>query len=182
VDSSRKREQMQRFEQLCRERRLALTVQRRAILETVLDCSDHPTADDVYERVVRRVPGVSRTTVYRVLEMLVEMGLITKACSPGGASRFDPRTHRHHHLVCLHCDRLIDVEDTQFKHRVQIPELPRHAFEIQGFSIQFYGVCAACGRQMRKKRGEVARSAPPRTGKSGRTKPTRGGKGPTAGA
>ncbi|HRX84343.1 MAG TPA: transcriptional repressor, partial [Phycisphaerae bacterium] len=59
------------FEQLCRQQGLALTVQRRTILSVLLDSDDHPTADQVYEIVRQRLPGLSRTTVYRVLDTFV---------------------------------------------------------------------------------------------------------------
>ena len=69
--SAEKRQRLESFERLCRERGLSLTVQRRAVLEAVLDRGDHPTADQVYDEVKERLPGLSRTTVYRVLETLV---------------------------------------------------------------------------------------------------------------
>ena len=129
MDSETRCERLRRFEDVCRQRGLSLTVQRRVILEAVLDHADHPTADRIYDEVSRRIPGVSRTTVYRVLEMLVEVGVITKACSPGAATRFDPMTHRHHHLVCLHCDRLIDLEDAELNS-------PRRAAGVAGAFVR----------------------------------------------
>lgn len=151
MDPKKKRERLQRFEEWCRQHRLPLTVQRRAILETVLDRIDHPTADAVYDEVKNHIPGVSRTTVYRVLEKLVEIGMITKACSPRAATRFDPITHRHHHLVCLHCDRLIDLEDERLGQRIKLPDVRPYSFEIKDFSVHFNGICAACRRELRSK-------------------------------
>ena len=58
-----KRERLQRFEKLCRERGLAITAQRRRILALILDHRDHPTADQLYEDTKRHLPDVSRTTV-----------------------------------------------------------------------------------------------------------------------
>ena len=139
-----KQERLQRFEACCRERGLALTVQRRRILELILDRTDHPTADQIYQDVKPHLPGVSRTTVYRVLETFVELGAITKASSLGAATRFDPMTRRHHHLVCLRCDRLIDLEDEALDAAVSPPDARKQSFTIKDFSIHFYGVCAAC--------------------------------------
>ncbi len=156
-----KRERLQQFEALCRERGLALTVQRRRILELVLGRKDHPTADQVYEDVQQHLPGVSRTTVYRVLDTLVELGSITKASSPGAAVRFDPATQRHHHLVCLQCDRLIDLPDSEFDAVIKLPHGRPHSFEIRDFSIHFTGICAAC----RRARGSQSRTARPKTGR-----------------
>lgn len=150
-----KRERLRQFEVLCRERGLSLTVQRRVILQTVLDQTDHPTADQVYERVREHVPGVSRTTVYRVLETLVEIGVITKACSPGVGTRFDPVMERHHHLVCMRCERLIDLDDRAVRYRVDLPAGAGRSFSVEDFSIHFRGWCAACRRATSRRHAPV---------------------------
>src|SRR5580692_3385847 len=104
-------EKMLFFEKLCREQGLPVTVQRRVILESLAGREDHPTADQVFEIVAPRLPGLSRTTVYRVLETLVELGVIHKASHLGSAARYDPNTQRHHHLTCLNCHKVVDMED-----------------------------------------------------------------------
>ena len=63
---------------LCRERGLAMTVQRRAILKELVSRRDHPSADQIFETVGERIPGLSRTTVYRVLEAFVRAGAARK--------------------------------------------------------------------------------------------------------
>lgn len=131
------------FEDLCRARGLALTSQRRVIFAAIADRRDHPTADTVYEAVRDRLPGVSRTTVYRVLETLVRAGAITKACHPGSAARYDPLIHRHHHLVCMRCEKVIDIEDDQLD-ALPLPRVSGMGFEISDFCVHFRGVCADC--------------------------------------
>lgn len=136
--------QMQQFEAACRAHGLPVTVQRRRIFEALCDRTDHPTPDQVYAAVKDTLPGVSRTTVYRVLDTLVELGVVAKACSPGVAGRVDPRTSRHHHLVCQRCDRLFDVEEAAVEHRIRPPDVRHQGFAIQGYSIYFTGLCATC--------------------------------------
>jgi Fur family peroxide stress response transcriptional regulator len=99
------------FEAECRKRGLAVTVQRKAVFEAISARRDHPTADQVYDKVRGRIPGLSRTTVYRVLDTLVEAGFLRRVQHAGSVTRFDPMTERHHHLVCEACGRLVDVED-----------------------------------------------------------------------
>ena len=179
MDSPKKPDPIRRFETACRQRGIPVTVQRRRILEAILDRTDHPTPDQVYASVKKVLPDVSRTTVYRVLEMLTDLGLLTKACTPGAATRVDPRTARHHHLVCLRCDRLIDIEDAAVNHRIRPPDLRRQAFVIENYSIYFTGLCAACRQADKRSRrsGRLARR-PDRKGKtSKRTVPP--GIGPT---
>lgn len=93
-----------------RSRGLPLTVQRRAVFEDLLARTDHPTADQVHDSVRSRMPGMSRTTVYRVLEALVRLGSARRVCHFGPAVRYDANIGRHDHLVCSACDRVIDVE------------------------------------------------------------------------
>lgn len=153
------RERLHQLEQLCRQHGRALTAQRRAVLEAVLGCTDHPTADGIHELVKKRMPGISRTTVYRVLDTLVQIGAITKACSPGGATRYDPKTHRHHHLACLRCDKLIDLEDERLDRHIKLTDVQAGSFRIKDFSIHFRGLCAACRRKQQSKKSGPPKSA-----------------------
>lgn len=134
---------MAEFEQLCRRQGMPMTVQRRAVLEAVLEREDHPTADQIFEVVQGRLPGVSRTTVYRVLDALVGLGVIARACHQGATTRFDAKTHRHHHLICEACRRVVDYEAPELD-AVPLPEVAGVGFEIRDYSIQFMGLCAAC--------------------------------------
>jgi len=136
-------EKVRELEAVCRRKGVPVTVQRRAVLEAVVERDDHPTADQVIEVVRRRVPGVSRTTVYRVLDMLADTGLIRRLHHPGPAARFDGRTRRHHHLVCKKCNKVIDVEIAKLD-RLVLPDVGAEGFEIDDYSVHFVGTCAAC--------------------------------------
>ncbi len=136
------------FEAECRKRGLAVTVQRRAVFETLSARRDHPTADQVYDAVKGRIPGLSRTTVYRVLETLVEAGFLRKVHHAGGVARFDPVTHRHHHLVCEACGRLVDIGDEAVP-ALRLPEARGSGFRIKDYSVSFLGLCGACTRARR---------------------------------
>jgi Fur family transcriptional regulator, peroxide stress response regulator len=131
------------FAEVCRRHGVPLTVQRRAVLEAVLERSDHPTADQVFDVVRARLPGISRTTVYRVLDTLVGLGMIGRAHHQGSVARFDAKTHRHHHLVCEACRRVVDYEAPGLD-ALPLPEPAATGFEIRDYSVQFTGLCAAC--------------------------------------
>ncbi len=136
----------QRFEQLeqaCRKRGMPVTSQRRAVFATLLGRQDHPTADHVYDEVKRQLPGISRTTVFRILDMLVQLGLITKICHPGSAARFDPKIHQHHHLVCTVCETVFDLEAEKLD-GIPLPDVSTQGFAIDAYSIHFRGICAGC--------------------------------------
>lgn len=140
---------MEQFERICRERGFPLTVHRRAVLEIMLDREDHPTADQVYAEMRAKLPGISRTSVYRVLEMLVATGMITKVCHPGSAARFDPKVEQHHHLVCMSCDRIIDVQEPNLD-SLSIPDFQAQGFRVSNYHVHFRGTCAECLRKESK--------------------------------
>jgi Fur family peroxide stress response transcriptional regulator len=131
------------LEETCRERGLPLTNQRRTVLEVLLQRSDHPTADQIFEAVQERSPQIARRTVYRVLDMLAELGLIRRVHHPGATTRFDGKTHRHHHLVCIRCNKIVDLENHSFD-EISLPKGKPLGFEIQDFSVQFMGTCPDC--------------------------------------
>jgi Fe2+ or Zn2+ uptake regulation protein len=103
------------FERECRSRGLALTVQRRTVFEELEGRHDHPTADQVYESAHDRLPSLSRTTVYRVLETLVETGFARKVHHP---------------------DSVVPP--------VPIPEVEGTGFRIRDYSVSFNGLCRNC--------------------------------------
>jgi len=136
---------MEQFGLVCRELRLPVTFQRRTIYEAVLSCCDHPSVEDVLKIARKRMPELSRVTVYRVLETLAQHGLILRASHRGGVVRYDVNIARHHHLVCTRCEQTFDLDDPGLD-RLKLPDTRRHGFQIADFSVHFSGVCQACLR------------------------------------
>lgn len=136
-------ERLRAFEQRCREAGFPLTVQRRVILETMALRDDHPTAEQIYQSIQARVPEVSRATVYRALESLVQLGAIGRAHHLGPATRFDSNAGHHHHLVCVRCNRVVDFEDARLDD-LPMPDRSRTGFQTMGYSIHFTGLCPQC--------------------------------------
>ena len=115
----------------------------------LLQYPDHPTADQIYEGARERLPNVSRTTIYRVLESFVRVGAISKACHPGRSARYDVRTDIHHHLVCLECDRMVDISDERLD-ALPVPDTTAFDFEVIDFRVQLRGFCRSCAERKRK--------------------------------
>ena len=131
------------FEQVCRANGIRLTPQRRVVLAALAGSVDHPTADDLFEEVRVDLPDISRTTVYRVLETLVGLGLARTVSHPGSAARYEAAGDRHAHLMCQRCQRLIDVMAPEIE-SIPWPSTRRLGFRINGLSVQFTGLCSAC--------------------------------------
>jgi Fur family peroxide stress response transcriptional regulator len=136
-------ERLRAFEERCREAGFPLTVQRRVILETMLSRDDHPTAEQIYEVVQARVPEISRATVYRALDSLVQLGAIGRAHHLGPAIRFDANADHHHHLVCVRCNRVMDFADARLDD-LPLPDRARTGFETLDYSVHFTGLCEEC--------------------------------------
>lgn len=80
-------------------RQIQPTKQRIAIARYVLNTRDHPTADQVWERVKETLPGISRATVYNTLNVLVEKGLLMDRVIRHGVVVYDPKMESHHHFI-----------------------------------------------------------------------------------
>ncbi|WP_461210668.1 Fur family transcriptional regulator [Desulfocurvus sp. DL9XJH121] len=119
-----------------------MTKQRRIILDELRKLTSHPTADELYEIVRKRLPRISLGTVYRNLEVLSENGDILKLESAGSQKRFDGEARAHCHVRCVHCGRVGDVEGEVPAPSVAGVTAP--GFTITQGSVEFYGVCERC--------------------------------------
>lgn len=91
------------------QKNLRLTPQRKVILEELRKVSSHPTADELYEKVRKRLPKISLGTVYRNLDLLSSAGIIKKLHLEESQMRFDGNTEPHNHIYCVRCGRVADV-------------------------------------------------------------------------
>ncbi len=92
-----------------REHGIQPSAQRLAVAEFVLQTDSHPSADQVWERVKKRCPMLSRATVYNTLNLFVEKGLLQPLVLSEGRVVFDPRTGAHHHFIDEGTGRIHDV-------------------------------------------------------------------------
>ncbi len=134
-----------------------MTRQRKVILDELAKSSEHPSAAMLYEKLRRRMPRLSLGTVYRNLEQISAAGLITKLEFGGCERRFDYRTERHHHVLCLGCGQVADVDEAAVSSRapigltangqLSINDLAtEHAgpFQLVGLRMCFEGYCPSC--------------------------------------
>lgn len=131
------------LESICREKSLRLTQQKRTVLEEIVSRHDHPTADLVLAEVRKKIPDISRATVYRILEFFVQEGVIQKICHPGSAAHYDARTEQHHHVVCRECSKVMDVEVPKLD-EIDLPDKEKNGFKIECHSVYFRGICPNC--------------------------------------
>ncbi len=116
-----------------KEKGLKVTPQRMAIYNAVVKLNNHPTVENIVDSIKIEYPSVSVGTVYKVLNVLVENGLLRKVKSEKDIMRYDAMMEHHHHLYCNATDRIEDYED------MQLDTLVKDYFnrkKIKGFKIQ----------------------------------------------
>jgi Fur family ferric uptake transcriptional regulator len=120
-----------------------LTSQRQMILEAVRQAHDHVTPDEVYARVHRQNPAVSRATIYRTLDFLCEMRLI-HALHWGGQMYYEIVDEQpHHHLVCRTCGGMVECEHDLLQFLFEAVE-KQHRFTIDMDHVALFGQCQQC--------------------------------------
>ena len=122
---------------------LRMTRQRKVIIEELRKVDTHPSADEVYEMVRKRLPHISLGTVYRNLEILSAKGEIQKLELGCTLKRFDGIAENHYHIRCLHCDRVVDAP-ADFDVTVNHDFKNATGYKIMGHKLEFIGICPDC--------------------------------------
>ncbi len=131
-----------------------LTIPREAILHVLSNTDEHLSAEDIYMAVHQKYPAIGLTTVYRTLDILVQMGVIFKFDFGDGRARYELTEHfsgkrHHHHLICTRCSRIIDYTDfvddeLELLDKTEEALSKKYNFKITGHMMQFYGLCEEC--------------------------------------
>ncbi len=124
-----------------------LTRQRVIVAEALASAKRALSAQELYERIQANHPTVGRATVYRALEAQVQDGMASRFERDGHVSAYIAcDAEHHHHLVCTHCQRVEDLDETAVA-----PLLAsvgrRHEFQVDHAALDFYGLCRSCRRK-----------------------------------
>jgi Fur family ferric uptake transcriptional regulator len=125
------------------ERSLRMTKQRQVILDALKSMPLHPTADEIYDRVRKKLPRISLGTVYRNLETMVAQGIIQRLTMGGGQRRFDHDPRVHHHVRCRACGALADVSISPAASLRDMVE-DTNGYEIGEVRLELLGLCPRC--------------------------------------
>lgn len=123
------------------------TKQRNLVMELMEGNFSHPTADEIYELARKKNPKISRGTVYRNLNFLVESGNIQKIVVPDGADHYDSVLEMHYHFHCDSCGRMFDVpRSVSVEVGKASREMESEGFSVTGHNLIFTGICPDCRR------------------------------------
>ncbi len=130
---------------------MRITHQRKVILEELKNLGNHPTVDEVYIAVKKRLPKISMSTVYRGLEVLSKNGYIKKLETIDTQKRFDDNVTSHYHFYCTNCGNIKDAPikpENLGKLQKEIGEIEKimedSGYKVDGYTLEFFGVCKDC--------------------------------------
>ena len=130
--------------QVLRERGYRLTPQRMMVLEAIEASDDHISAEEIHIQARAKYLYINISTVYRTLELLKELGLVTETDLGGGRFLYHPvgKAH-HHHLVCRKCGKVQDI-DVSVLQRLGDELRSHHGFDAELEHMAIFGTCKAC--------------------------------------
>lgn len=123
-----------------------LTPQRMMILSAIENSDNHISAEEIHAQVVARYPNVNISTVYRTLELLKRLGLVTETDLGEGRVRYHPREKgHHHHLVCQECGAIIDLDESLLA-PLKSALLREYKFSADLRHLAILGRCVNCSK------------------------------------
>jgi len=129
-----------RIEQMCIEKGMKMTEQRRVIARVLSDSKDHPDVEEVYRRATAYDPRISIATVYRTVRLLEEAEILARHDFGDGRARYEEVQDDHHdHLIDMKSGKVIEF------HSEEIEEMQRkvaesHGYRLVGHRLELYGV------------------------------------------
>ena len=121
-----------------------LTPQRMLIVSIIHDSRGHVTAEEIHARVKEHYPFVDISTVYRTLQLLKRLRIVSETDLGGGSVQYElTDRQRHHHLVCRRCARTLALDDEVIEPlRARI--LEKHDFQADTEHFAIFGICGRC--------------------------------------
>ena len=121
-----------------------LTPQRMMVLAAIENSEHHISAEEIYAQVVAKYTHFNISTVYRTLELLHRLGLVTETDLGGGRVRYHPADKgRHHHLVCQECGKVMDLDESVLDN-LKLVLRRDYKFDPDTRHLAFFGRCADC--------------------------------------
>ena len=138
------------------ERQHKMTPQRQTVLQIFLDHpGEHLSAEDVYGALRDKSSDIGLATVYRTLELLVQLGILQRMEFGDGCSRYEiadieKNEHQHHHLICIKCGKVTEFFDDLLD-ELEADVAAKSGFKITDHQVKFYGYCKECQDELENK-------------------------------
>ncbi|AKN32676.1 transcriptional regulator [Clostridium carboxidivorans P7] len=134
---------MDTLSSIFREKKLKLTPQRIAVYKFLQSTKEHPSAETIYTALQPEYPTMSLATVYKALKTLVEVNLVQEINVGEGNFRYDGNVLPHHHIQCLSCGKVEDIDGICFSN-LNDKVKSYTEYDVVGNQVYFYGICKNC--------------------------------------
>lgn len=129
-----------RIENLCLEKGMKMTGQRRIIARVLSEADDHPDVEEVYRRATEQDPRISIATVYRTVRLFEEANILDRHDFGDGRARYEEATDEHHdHLIDIQTGKVIEFTNDEIE-ALQQKIAENHGFRLVGHRLELYGV------------------------------------------
>ena len=121
-----------------------VTNQRQVILDAICDADGHATVAEIYYLAKKLDSGIDRSTIYRVLDVLVELGIVNCAEGMNGERVYEMvKEQPHHHLICKNCGHDIEIEN-QIIEEFYLNLQTAYNYEVEMDHLIVFGICSIC--------------------------------------
>lgn len=131
------------FRDVCQENGIAVTHQRQVLYEVMKGMHGHPSPEEVYAKVKKKIPAISLATVYKNIHLFVESGVFREVSMHHGSVRVEMNREAHHHMVCSKCKAITDIGEEELGLVAKRNKLPG-GFLVERYAVDVIGVCARC--------------------------------------
>ena len=129
-----------RIEELCLEKGMKMTGQRRVIARVLSEAQDHPDVEEVYRRAVQVDPHISIATVYRTVRLFEEANILERHDFGDGRSRYEEASDEHHdHLIDIQSGKVVEFRSPEIE-ALQREIAERFGFRLMGHRLELFGV------------------------------------------
>jgi len=136
-------EKIEQFIKKCRGKNLSVTPQRLAIYKALMTENNHPNPEAIFKKINADYPTISFATVYKTLETLEKNNIISLVTRLHNTVRYDPITEPHHHIICIGCQKVVDLFDRSLD-QIIIPKSVTDKINVVNVSVHLNVICPDC--------------------------------------
>jgi Fur family peroxide stress response transcriptional regulator len=121
-----------------------ITPQRLAIVKILAKSEDHPSVENIHDRIKKGFPTMSLATVYKNILLIKSLGEVLELGFPDGSNRYDGNNpNSHPHVICIKCKKIVDPDLDSLDEMKKEVALETH-FKIVNHRLDFFGICSDC--------------------------------------
>lgn len=136
---------LEKFKKVLKDENLKLTPQRVEVFKEVCNSEEHREAEEIYLALRKRDINVSRSTVYRTMDILYKYDLVQRMDIGDGKWRYEHwlNCHQHDHLICIRCGTIVEFINTQIE-GIQKDVAEKFNYQLVRHVHQLFGLCKQC--------------------------------------